>query len=117
MIDKVMVVLEIRIIDTYIVKLKTIILTFQYKANEPYYEPVMIDFAISRIRGDDESDEDWYEEKLAWDEENVIGQIMSNIFRTKGYDWSHKDIYRYFRDDNGIVHAINNGTKDVSSEH
>ena len=42
---------------------------------------------------------------------------MSNIFRTKGYDWSHKDIYRYFRDDNGIVHAINNGTKDVSSEH
>ena len=33
--------------------------------NKPHYEPVMIDFAISKIRGEGESDEDWYEEKLA----------------------------------------------------
>ena len=75
---------------------------------DPHYEPVMIDFAISRIRGKVELDEDWYEEKLAWDEENIIGQIMSNIFRVKGHGWHHKDIHRYFRDDNGIVHAIKN---------
>ena len=32
------------------------------------YEPVMIDFAISRIRGEDETDENWYEANLSWDE-------------------------------------------------
>ena len=79
--------------------------------NRTHYEPVMIDFAISRIRKEDESDEDWYGEKLAWDEENNIGQIMSNIFRIKGNDWRHKDIIRYFMDDNGVAHAINNNTK------
>ena len=83
---------------------------------EPHYEPVMIDFAISRIRGKDELDEDWYEEKLAWDEENIIGQIMSNIFRVKGHGWRHKDIHRYFRDDNGIVHALNDRTKNDGDE-
>ena len=61
--------------------------------NEPRYEPVMIDFALSRIRGTDESDEDWHEEKLNCDEENIIGQIMSRIFRRKGHDWYHRDIY------------------------
>ena len=78
--------------------------------NKSHYEPVMIDFAISRIRGANESDEDWYEDKLDWDEENVIGQIMSNIFRIKGHDWRHKDIRRYFMDDNGVVHIINDCT-------
>ena len=38
--------------------------------NRTHYEPVMIEFAISRIRGADESDEDWYEDKLDGDEEN-----------------------------------------------
>ena len=56
--------------------------------NEPHYEPVMIDFAISRVRRENESDEDWYKANLSWDEKNIIGGIMSNIFRTKGYDWS-----------------------------
>ena len=82
-----------------------------------YYDPVMIDFAISRIRGEDESDEDWYEAKLSWDEENIIGQIMSNIFIIKGHKWCHKDINRYFRDNNGIVHVINDSAKDDSSKH
>ena len=36
--------------------------------NELHYEPVMIDFAISRIRGEDETDENWYEANLSWDE-------------------------------------------------
>ena len=80
--------------------------------NEPHYEPVMIDFALSRIRGEDESDEDWYEDKFNWDEENVIGQIMSRIFSSKGLDWRHKNIYRYFRDDNRIVHPIGDKTMD-----
>ena len=80
--------------------------------NEPHYEPVMIDFALSRIRGEDESDESWYEDKFSWDEENVIGQIMTNIFRPKGLDWRHKNIYRYFRDDNGIIHLIGDKTMD-----
>ena len=78
--------------------------------NEPRYEPVMIDFALSRIHGEDDSDENWYEDKFNWDEENVIGQIMSRIFSSKGLDWRHKNIYRYFRDDNGIVHPIDNKT-------
>ena len=79
--------------------------------NRTHYEPVMIDFAMSRIRGADESDEDWYGEKFSWDEENNIGQIMSNIFRIKGHVWHHKDIRRYFMDDNGVAHAINDNTK------
>ena len=81
------------------------------------YEPVMIDFAISRIRGEDETDEDWNEANLSWDKKNIIGEIMSNIFRIKGYEWSFKDIRRYFRDDNGIVHVINNYTKNDSDEY
>ena len=85
--------------------------------NELHYEPVMIDFAISRIRGEDETDEDWNEANLSWDKKNIIGEIMSNIFRIKGYEWSFKDIRRYFRDDNGIVHAINDSTTDDSSKH
>ena len=48
---------------------------------------------------------------------NIIGEILSNIFRIKGYEWSFKDIRRYFRDDNGIVHAINDSTTDDSSKH
>ena len=85
--------------------------------NELHYEPVMIDFAISRIRGEDETDEDWNEANLSWDKKNIIGEIMSNIFRIKGYEWSFKDIRRYFRDDNGIVHVINNYTKNDSDEY
>ena len=85
--------------------------------SEPHYEPVMIDFAMSRIRRADESDEDWYEDKLAWDEENIIGQIMSNRFRIKGHYWRHKNIHRYFMDDSGIVHAINDNPKNDSHEH
>ena len=80
--------------------------------NELHYEPVMIDFALSRIRGEDESDESWYEDKFSWDEENVIGQIMTNIIRPKGLDWRHENIYRYFRDDNGIVHPIGDKSMD-----
>ena len=80
--------------------------------NEPRYELVMIDFALSRIRGEDDSDENWYEDKFNWDEENVIGQIMSRIFSSKGLDWRHKNIYRYFRDDNRIVHPIGDKTMD-----
>ena len=85
--------------------------------NRTHYEPVMIDFAMSRIRRADEFDEDWYEDKLAWDEENIIDQIMSNRFRIKGHDWCHKDIHRYFMDDSGIVHAINDKPKNDSDEH
>ena len=85
--------------------------------NRTYYEPVMIDFAMSRIRGVDESDEDWYEDKLDEDEENIIGQIMSNRFRIKGHGWRHKDVHRYFRDDNGIVHVINDSANDDSMVH
>ena len=85
--------------------------------NEPHYEPVMIDFAISRIRREDESDEDWYEANLSWNESDAIGEIMSNIFRIKGYDWSLKDIRRYFMDDNGVAHPINNCTNNDSDEY
>ena len=84
--------------------------------NELHYEPVMIDFALSRIRREDESDESWYEAKFNWDEENIIGQIMTMIFRSKCYDWHHKDIHRYFMDDNGIVHPVNDRTKNDNNE-
>ena len=85
--------------------------------NRIYYEPVMIDFAISRIRREDESDEDWYKANLIWDENNAIGEIMSSIFRIKGYDLHLKDVRNYFRDANGIVHAINNCTKNDNDEY
>ena len=83
--------------------------------NELHYEPVMIDFALSRIHGADETDESCYEAKFNWDEESIIGP-MSKIFRSKGYDWCHEDIHRYFRDDSGIVPAIKDRTKSNISD-
>ena len=67
--------------------------------NEPHYEPVMIDFAISRIRREDETDEDWYEANLSWNEKNAIGEIMSNIFRIKGLTGASKT----FVDTSGMI--------------
>ena len=84
--------------------------------NEPRYEPVMIDFALSRVRGADEPDEYWYEEKLNWDEENNIGQIMSRLSKRRGHGWHHEDIFRYFRDDNVIAHVIKDIQDDSSND-
>jgi len=51
---------------------------------------VMIDFAQTRLRGEDEDDEQWKREKWSADEEGAIGYALQ-----KKYGWDYKPTYRY----------------------
>ena len=56
------------------------------------YEVFMIDFAFSRLRQSDETDDEWREAKRSQDEEGAIGYVMQH--RLKG-GFKYKPTYRY----------------------
>lgn len=60
------------------------------------YRPVMIDFALTRLRAPAESDAEWIEAKRSQDEEGAIGFVMQHRLRkiAKGF-YTYKPSYHY----------------------
>jgi hypothetical protein len=50
----------------------------QKKGSKKGYEVFMIDFALSRLRGGDETNDEWRRAKWSQDEEGAIGYVMQS---------------------------------------
>jgi len=61
------------------------------------YEVFMIDFAFSRLRESNESDDEWRKAKWSQDEEGTIGYVMQNRLK-RGFEY--KPSYRYIVHEN-----------------
>lgn len=61
-------------------------------------ELVMIDFAQSRLRGSEESDEEWREAKWSRDEEGAIGYTAQ-----KQFDWKYVPSHKYIGPPEDVV--------------
>jgi hypothetical protein len=59
------------------------------------YKPIMLDFALSRMRGSEESSAEWQEAKRSEDEEGGIGAVMQNKLSKKGSGYIYQPSFRY----------------------
>ncbi|KAN0070671.1 hypothetical protein V8E54_011540 [Elaphomyces granulatus] len=59
------------------------------------YKPILLDFALSRTQGAEESNEDWNEARQIQDEERAIGSIMQHELSKHGGGYIYRRSYRY----------------------
>lgn len=67
------------------------------------YKLFLIDLAMSRVRGDDESDSDWYKAKCKQDEEGALGSIIDLQLRNNAggaYNYTASDRWGFIGLDN-----------------
>ena len=60
-----------------------------------HYRVCMIDFGQCRLRGPDESDEDWGRDKWVQDEEGAVGAVMKMKLEQLGFVLSYQPSLRY----------------------
>ena len=59
------------------------------------YKPILLDFALSRTQGAEESNADWNVERRTQDEEGAIGSVMQRELDKNGGGYIYRCSYRY----------------------
>ena len=63
----------------------------------PDFQVFMLDFALCRFRGEEESDLEWWKTKNTKDEEGAVGLVMRKRLGKHGFELEYESSGRYSR--------------------